>query len=367
MKQNRKSFSPNFSITPAMARWLMQIEAVRRSVDALPITPRVLASLRETARLYSTHYSTAIEGNLLTQAQVVQVVAHGQHFPGRERDQAEVLGYYAALDEVEKLAKAGSPLTEATIRKLHALVMGVGKTRVKPTPYRDAQNVIQDSRSGGIVYLPPEAGDVPGLMKELAGWLAAKDDLPVPLKAAVAHYQFATIHPYYDGNGRTARLVTTLILHLDGYGLKGLYALEEYYARDLGAYYRALDVGPSHNYYVGRAEADVTPWVAYFIEGMASSFEKVEAQAQQEAAKGGGDQSRLLRDLDPKQRKAIPLFAKSKEVTARQIAALFGVKQRAASALCQRWAEEGFLVVANASNKARRYRLADALEETFYK
>jgi Fic family protein len=367
MKQNRKGFSPHFAITPAMAQWLMQIEAVRRSIDALPITPRVLASLRETARLYSTHYSTAIEGNLLTQAQVVQVVAHGQHFPGREREQAEVLGYYAALDEVEKLAKAGSPLTEAIIRRLHALVMGGGKSRVKPTPYRDAQNVIQDSRSGGIVYLPPEASDVPRLMKEMVDWLTAKDDLPVPLKAAIAHYQFATIHPYYDGNGRTARLVTTLILEMGGYGLKGLYALEEYYARDLGAYYRALDVGPSHNYYMGRAEADVTPWITYFIEGTASSFEKVQTHAQQEAAKGGSDQSRLLRDLDAKQRKAISLFAESKEVTAREIAALFGVRQRAAAALCQRWAEAGFLVVANASNKARRYRLADVLEEALYK
>jgi Fic family protein len=367
MKQNRKGFSPKYSITPAIAGWLMRIEAVRQSIDALPITPQVLASLRETARLFSTHYSTAIEGNLLTQAQVVQVVANGQHFPGRERDQAEVLGYYSALDEAEKLAKARSPLTEAVIRRLHALVMGGGKTRVKPTPYRDAQNVIQDSRSGSIVYLPPEAGDVPGLMKDLAGWLTVADDLPVPLKAAVAHYQFATIHPYYDGNGRTARLVTTLILHLGGYGLKGLYALEEYYACDLGAYYRALDIGSSHNYYMGRAEADVTPWVAYFVEGMASSFEKVQAQAQREAATGGGDQSRLLRDLDAKQRKAISLFAESREISSREIAALFGVKQRAASALCQYWVEEGFFVVANASNKARRYRLADALEKAFYK
>lgn len=367
MKQNRKGFSPKYSITPAIAGWLMRIEAVRQSIDALPITPQVLASLRETARLFSTHYSTAIEGNLLTQAQVVQVVANGQHFPGRERDQAEVLGYYAALDEAEKLAKARSPLTEAVIRRLHALVMGCGKTRMKPTPYRDAQNVIHDSRSGSIVYLPPEAGDVPGLMKDLAGWLTVADDLPVPLNAAVAHYQFATIHPYYDGNGRTARLVTTLILHLGGYGLKGLYALEEYYARDLGAYYRALDIGSSHNYYMGRAEADVTPWVAYFVEGMASSFEKVQAQAQREAATGGGDQSRLLRDLDAKQRKAISLFAESREISSREIAALFGVKQRAASALCQYWVEEGFFVVANASNKARRYRLADALEKAFYK
>ena len=367
MKQNRKGFSPKYSITPAIAGWLMRIEAVRQSIDALPITPQVLASLRETARLFSTHYSTAIEGNLLTQAQVVQVVANGQHFPGRERDQAEVLGYYSALDEAEKLAKARSPLTEAVIRRLHALVMGGGKARVKPTPYRDAQNVIQDSRSGSIVYLPPEAGDVPGLMKDLAGWLTVADDLPVPLKAAVAHYQFATIHPYYDGNGRTARLVTTLILHLGGYGLKGLYALEEYYARDLGAYYRALDIGSSHNYYMGRAEADVTPWVAYFVEGMASSFEKVQVQAQREAAAGGGDQSRLLRDLDAKQRKAISLFAESREISSREIAALFGVKQRAASALCQYWVEEGFFVIANASNKARRYRLADALEKAFYK
>jgi Fic family protein len=197
--------------------------------------------------------------------------------------------------------------------------------------------------------------------------MTAKDDLPVPLKAAIAHYQFATIHPYYDGNGRTARLVTTLILQMGGYGLKGLNALEENYARDLGAYYRALDVGPSHNYYMGRAEADVTPWVGYFIEGVAASFEKVQAQAQQEAAKGGSDQSRLLRDLDPKQRKAISLFAESREITAREISALFGVKQRAAAGLCQRWVDAGFLVVANASNKARRYRLADALEESLYK
>ena len=118
---------------------------------------------------------------------------------------------------------------------------------------------------------------------------------------------------------------------------------------------------------MGRAEADVTPWVAYFVEGMASSFEKVQVQAQREAAAGGGDQSRLLRDLDAKQRKAISLFAESREISSREIAALFGVKQRAASALCQYWVEEGFFVIANASNRARRYRLADALEKAFYK
>jgi Fic family protein len=356
-------FQPVFTITPAIARGLMRIEAVKHAIEALPITPRVLANLRETARLYSTHYSTMIEGNLLTQEQVVKVIAEDQHFPGRERDQQEVRGYYAALDEVERLAGSKAGLTEKNVQSLHALVMGNGKTRAKPTPYRTEQNVIRDSRTSRIVYMPPEAKFVPELMAQMVAWINAKDELPVPLKAAIAHYQYATIHPYYDGNGRTARLLTTLILHLGGYGLRGLYALEEYYARNLKAYYEALTVGPSHNYHLGRAEADITGWIAYFIEGMATSFEKVHAQAKRESQTGAADRSQLLRTLDAKQRKALTLFEHSREVTAKDIAELLGFQQRPAAALCQRWVAEGFLVIADPSKKARRYRLNNGLEE----
>jgi Fic family protein len=362
MAQKRKGFQPVFEITPAISRGLMRIEAARTAVESLPITPRVLANLRETARLFSTHYSTMIEGNLLTQEQVALVIGADQHFPGRERDRQEVRGYYAALDEVDRLAKDKAAITSNNLQRLHALVMGGGKSRVKPTPYRDGQNVIKDSRTRGIVYMPPEAKDVPGLMAAMIDWINAEDELPVPLKAGIAHYQFATIHPYYDGNGRTARLLTTLILHVGGYGLKGLYALEEYYARDLKSYYEALTVGPSHNYYVGRAAADITGWVAYFIAGMTKSFEDVEAQARREATTGAGDRSLLLRSLEARQRRVLTLFEESREVTAKEIAELLGVQPRSASALCQRWTAEGFLVVADASKKARRYRLNDELE-----
>src|ERR1700734_811399 len=127
----------------------------------------------------------------------------------------------------------------------------------------------------------------------------------MPLKAAIAHYQFATIHPYYDGNGRTARLLTTLILHLGGYGLKGLYSLEEYYARHLEAYYEALSIGPSHNYYRGRAGADITKWIEYFVEGMACAFENVIKRMEDANTHGEFDQSSLLRTLDPRQRRAL--------------------------------------------------------------
>jgi len=360
-------FAPAFTITPAIARALMRIEAARQSVLMLPVTPRVLARLRETARLFTTHYSTMIEGNRLTQEQVAQVITSGQHFPERERDQNEVKGYYAALDEVESLTAGGERLAEVAVRRLHALVMGGGRKRVKPTPYRDGQNVIRDSRSNSIVYLPPEAKDVPRLMEQLISWLNVQagpdEELPVPVKAAIAHYQYATIHPYFDGNGRTARLLTTLILHLGGYGLKGLYALEEYYARNLGDYYAALTIGQSHNYYLGRAEADITGWIAYFIEGMADSFERVREQTRREAKTGTADHSSLLRNLDARQRKVLTLFESSRELTAREIGGLFGYQPRTASELCRRWVEQGFLEVANAAKKSRRYRLAAPYED----
>jgi Fic family protein len=360
--KKQTTFNPTFTITPGVAGNLMRIEAVRQAIQSLPITPRVLANLRETARLFSTHYSTIIEGNRLTQEQVVQVIGEEQHFPGRERDECEVKGYYAALDEVERAVQQQEAVTEAAMQRLHALVMGGGKTRVRPTPYRDGQNVIRDSRSSGIVYMPPEATDVPPLMKQLVAWLSRHDELPVPIRAGVAHYQFATIHPYYDGNGRAARLLTTLILHLGRYDLKGLYALEEYYARGLKGYYEALTVGPSHNYYMGRAEADITKWVSYFIEGMAVSFEKVRDQAESEYAKGGKDQTKLLRNLDARQKKALALFRRSREVTAKEIGTLFGFQPRTAALLCQRWVESGFLEVTDPARKSRRYRLNDVCE-----
>lgn len=359
MAKKPNVFQPTFTITPGVANGLMRIEAVRQVIQTLPINPRVLASLRESARLFSTHYSTMIEGNRLTQDQVAKVIADERHFPGRERDQNEVKGYYAALAAMEQIAARRGKVVESTIQKLHALVMASGKTRVKPTPYRSGQNVIRDSRSGAIVYMPPEAKDVPQLMALLVGWINRQDDLPVPIRSAIAHYQFATIHPYYDGNGRTARLLTSLILDLGGYGLKGLYALEEYYARNLTAYYEALTVGPSHNYYLGRAEADTTKWLAYFIDGMAAAFEKVRDQAMLEARQGGKDSAKALRALDPRQRKALTLFHAAREVTARDIAELFDYKPRTAALLCQRWVESGFLDMTDPAKKSRRYKLGD--------
>ena len=354
------AFTPNFTITAALTKSLMDIEACRQAVSTLPITVRVLESLRKSARLTATHYSTQIEGNRLTQEQVEQVLQGGA-FPHRERDEREVKNYYQALEYVDHLVKEDDPIiSERDVQIIHGLVM---KGKEKPTPYRDGQNVIKDSGSGQIVYMPPEAQDVPLLMKEMTAWIneeREKKELPIPIIAAIAHYQFATIHPYYDGNGRTARLLTHAILHKSGYGLKGIYSLEEYYARNLQAYYDALTTDTSHNYYFGRAEADINRWVEYFCAGMADAFAKVRLRAS-EASKGAGqqeDQTMLLRELDQRQKQVLLLFRESKFVTTRQIADLLKLHPRTVLNLCKRWVDEGFLVQHGISNKSRRYELA---------
>jgi len=208
------------------------------------------------------------------------------------------------------------------------------------------------------VALLPVNPKVPAMMKNLLGWIKESSQLPCPLIAAISHYQFATIHPYYDGNGRTARLLTTFILHLGGYDLKGLYSLEEYYAKNLLAYYRAISIGPSHNYYFGRAESDITSWIEYFINGMAFAFEKVVNQMIHSQNKGDKDHTALMRTLDLKQRKALTLFQSYEVVTSHQIGALFGFKPRTNTALCKKWVEAGFLEIAEHANKARKYKLA---------
>lgn len=356
-------FEPNYIISSKTIKCLMQLEATKQKILNLPLTPRVLSSLRETARLYTTHYSTMIEGNRLGPDQVEEVLKHHGHFPGRERDEHEVKGYYAALKQVEKWTAQDINITERIIQTLHALVMADGKENIHPSPYRDGQNVIRDSITKAIVYMPPEAKDVKSLMAGMVDWINKNTELPCPIIAGIAHYQFATIHPYYDGNGRTARLLTTLILHLGGYDLKGLYSLEEYYARNLGAYYDAISIGESHNYYMGRALADITKWVEYFLEGMVVAFENVLKRMDEAKIQGATDQSALIRRLDPKQRKALELFQGFETVTSRQIGELFGFKPRTSAALCANWVESGFLTIVDSSNKGRKYTLSSEYQK----
>lgn len=238
------------------------------------------------------------------------------------------------------------------------MVVGEGRNRVKPTNYRDGQNVIRDSISGRIVYMPPEAKDVPLLMKEFVEYINNNIDImPTPILASIVHYQFATIHPYYDSNGRTARLLTNLILYKKDYDLNGIYSLEEYYAKNLQDYYEAISVGEHHNYYFGRVEDDITKWIEYFILGMLDSFKNIQKHTEQINNNNDKNKNKLFRSLTPQQRKVLILFEDKDVITSNDIAELFNFTQRSARNLAKKLVEENFLQIENVANKNRSFRL----------
>jgi Fic family protein len=287
------------------------------------------------------------------------VVQQGRQFPGRERDVQEVEHYYQALQQMEKWVEGRQKITEERIRKLHAILYS-GR-RARPTPYRDGQNVIRES-GGKIIYMPPEAGDVPGFMKELVTWIhKVSKEMPTPVIAGVAHYQFETIHPFFDGNGRTGRMLTTWILYQVGYDLGKFYALEEFYAQDLQRYYDALVTHPNHNYYFGRNEADITPWLDYFLKGMAVVFERVAEQIRSVMIEKDFDQEALvlLRSLDHRARRVLGLFNNQELIKSSDVASLLGISVRQTRDLLSRWVVAGWLEIADPSKRGRKYRLAE--------
>jgi len=344
-----------YSFTAEIIRHLQTIERARAEVGLIVLPPAVADDLRLRARVRSTHFSTRIEGNRLTLEEAEQVAIEGKKFPGRERDTLEVKHYFQALAQVETWVDEKKPITEERICQLHALIYA-GKR--KATPYRDGQNVIRES-GGGIVYLPPEAKDVSGLMRELVEWIGhSEKEQPIPILAGVAHYQFVTIHPFYDGNGRTARALTTWLLYRSGYDLGKFYALEEFYANDLDGYYNALQVHPDHNYYEGRAFADVTSWLKYFVKGMAFVFETVASEVRSRSLKPDEKSDQALQKLDRRARIALGLFSRQETITANDVAHILGLSVRQTRDLLVEWVESGWLEVSDTARKSRRYHLS---------
>ena len=346
-----------FNFTASIVRHLQTIERARESLQHVALSPVIAQQLRNQAQLRATHYSTRIEGNRLTLKETEQAIQQGKLFPGRERDVKEVEGYYRSLQQMEQWVEGGQRITEERVRKLHALVFK--GPRAQPTPYRDGQNVIRGS-GGQMVYMPPEARDVPSLMKELLAWINdSAQEAPLPVVAGVAHYQFETIHPFFDGNGRTGRLLTTWILYQGGYDLGKFYSLEEFYAQDLDGYYQALVSHPHHNYYEGRNKADLTPWLEYFLKGMADVFDQLASEVQKQAGPrvAAGQQKQVL-DLDPRARRVLSLFAERELIQSGQVAKLLGLSERQVRDLLSEWVRQGWIEIADPSRKARKYRLA---------
>ena len=213
--------------------WTASIAAKRAEVDQLRRrVPGGTANFDHSQDLELTYTSNAIEGNTLTAAETTLVVEHGITIGGKPlRDHLEAIDHYDAIRWVRQTARPVTPVTEMDVRTLHRLVMlrsdpdGAGR-------YADqGRYVLTD----GGRYAFPSPAEVPALMGELTSWLGGSPDTPGT--AMAAHRRLVGIHPFNDGNGRTARLLMNLVL------IRGGYPPVAVRSQDWPDYIAALQVG----------------------------------------------------------------------------------------------------------------------------
>ncbi|MBO4495566.1 MAG: Fic family protein [Clostridiales bacterium] len=248
-------------------KYITDIDQNRYKVSSVKLAPSVASRLRKNSKKKSTYSSNRIEGNPLTENQVDEVIERDErkHFLKPEQ---EIRNYFLALNYLEEMAKRKEKFSKKLILDVQKYVeKGASKEKIGlrgPMP-PGVLFAVYDTRSGKPDYIPPEYCDVPGLLDELIEYVNTTDDHPL-IVAATVHYQLVTIHPFEDGNGRTARLMSGYILDLNGYGFNGIGSLEEYFAYDIGEYYESLQMGLPALYYSGR---DNPPhpekWVHYFL------------------------------------------------------------------------------------------------------
>jgi len=267
-------FKPKFVITNKINNSLLEIERARGFLEAAKLKEEWIKEMQSEAIILESHHSTHIEGTQLTLKQAREILA-GKSLRGiRKDDRQELLNYKRAMDFVAEYLGKKSEITEDLIKKIHRmLVKDVRGGSLEPGKYRRVQNYVVNSLTGEIIYTPPPPSKVPKLMGEFVRWLNEETSISPVLIAGIAQYQFVDIHPFLDGNGRTARLLCTLILYQNGYDFKKLFSLSEYYDKDRPSYYNAIQS-------VRNNDMDMTYWLEYFTEGLKNQLIEVKIKGE---------------------------------------------------------------------------------------
>jgi Fic family protein len=221
------------------------------------------------AIIRSAHSSTAIEGNPLTLKEVSDL-AQGREVMARRKDQQEVLNYFEALDKIPNFASR-NPFTLKDLLEVHKTVT---KNTLEKSEYegdlRPVQVIIGNPVTKEITFRPPKTEEVLQLVEDFLKWFNSPkiDELNPVIVSGLIHYELVRIHPFIDGNGRTARIMATMLLYKRGFDLKRFFALDDYYVHDRNSYYDALQT-------VNQNTLDVTEWLEYFTDDVTISIKTV--------------------------------------------------------------------------------------------
>ena len=317
-------FKPNFSFTDKIVRNLTLIAESRAIVLNAPLIPKWEISLRREAILKSAHSSTAIEGNPLSLEEVSNLVA-GRDIIVRRKDKQEVLNYLKALEMIPDFTKK-EPFTAKDFLKIHKIV--TNKTLQIPKDegvFRNREVIVGNRFTGEVVYKPPSKDEVSLLVDSFLNWFNSKEvnEIDSVIYAGITHYEIVRIHPFIDGNGRTARVMATLVLYKRGFDVKRFFALDDYYDHDRNSYYKALKN-------VDQKTLDLTGWLEYFTDGVAVSIKEVK-----DKVIGLSKDIKYLKErgqvaLTDRQMKIVEYILQNERVTSSDISKILGVSRQAA-------------------------------------
>lgn len=246
-------------------------EALATVIRGIPLPPETRRGLDRLNIIRAVRGTTGIEGSDLSADEVDRIDAATTSAlvlgPAREREEKEARNALNVMHVVARRIDAEPllPLTEPLIRELHALTTtGISYPSNEPGRYRSGEVTAGE-------YRAPDAAEVPALMEAFVSWAnsPAAVQLPALARAVSAHFYFISVHPFGDGNGRTARAVESLLLYQRGINLLGFYSLSNFYYRRRAEYIEMLDFtrfASSH---------DLTPFVTFAAEGLLQELELI--------------------------------------------------------------------------------------------
>ena len=294
--------------------------------------------------------STRIEG---TQTKMEEAMMDEEEVPLDKRDDwSEVQNYIKAMNVAIKRLEI-LPLSSRLIKEVHAILMqGVRGEHKQPGEFRTSQNWIGGNNINDAKFVPPVFGEIPDLMSDIEKFVhEPKCQIPDLIKIAIIHYQFETIHPFNDGNGRTGRLLITLYLVSTGILKRPVLYLSDYLENHRNSYYEMITKV--------RTENKIDEWIKFFLDGViktanksVETFEKIlelEKEYEQIVQQMGSRSANVMKLLNALYENPI--------TDARKVARLLDVSLQSAYSLIGDMEKRGLLYEYTHNKRGKKYML----------
>lgn len=267
-------YKPKYSISNKILKNIGEVEASKEVIENAPLVPAFEKQFESDAVIRTVHHGTHIEGNDLSLTQTKKVL-EGEDVVARQRDIQEVINYRKVVDLLDDLAQKRGGYDKDMLLQIHNEAVYKIVAEEKVGVLRNTQVIVKDEDTGNVIFEPPSFVEVPYLLDDFLEWLndASSKDIHPILRAGIAHYVLVAVHPFVEGNGRTARAFASLILMREEYDIKRFFALEERFDEDPASYYEAFSLVDKQSKNI--AQRDLTPWLEYFTKTVAVELAKI--------------------------------------------------------------------------------------------